>query len=335
MTSAGAPVIAVSGDGSWFGLAASALASLTSRQRILALTYHRVLPRPDPMRPFDMTAADFELQVATLARRFRLLTLRDAYARLAAGEHLTRTIALTFDDGYADNHDIALPILTRYGAAGTFFVATGFTAGERMWNDAVIDALGTTPHERLDLGALGLESVELGSAAQRRAAAARIIVHLKHRPPAERAGGVERLLRLADVHLAEHLMMNPEQIRSLARADMEIGGHTVTHPILNAVTDAEAQREIVDGKRDLEQLLDTRVTSFAYPNGRPGADYSARHVEMTRAAGFQIATSTVPGCIGPRSDPLQLPRIAPWAMGAGALQARLAWWYREPQVQPA
>jgi peptidoglycan/xylan/chitin deacetylase (PgdA/CDA1 family) len=333
MTSAAVPSIAASGNSSWFGLAASALAAVTSRQRVLALTYHRVLPRPDAMRPFDMTAADFELQIATLSHRFRLLTLRDAFARLATGEHFTHTIALTFDDGYADNHDVALPILTRYGAAGTFFIATGFTAGERMWNDAVIDALGTTPHERLDLGALGLESVELGSAAQRRAAAARIIAHLKHRPPAERAGGVERLLRLADVHLAERLMMDAEQIRGLARAGMEIGGHTITHPILNAVSDVEAQREIADGKRDLEQLLDTRVTSFAYPNGRPGGDYSPRHVEMARAAGFQIAASTVPGCIGSRSDPWQLPRIAPWAMGAGSLQVRLAWWYREPQVQ--
>jgi peptidoglycan/xylan/chitin deacetylase (PgdA/CDA1 family) len=325
----------VPGDGSLLGLAARALASLTSHKRVLALTYHRVLARPDSMRPFDMTAGQFEVQIATLARHFRLLTLGDAFARLAAGEHLRRTIALTFDDGYADNHDVALPILSRYGAAGTFFIATGFSDGGRMWNDAVIDAVGTTQQDRLDLAALGLGSLELGSVAQRRTAASKVIEGLKHRPPAERDAGVQRLLQLAHVRLEERLMMNTEQIRALARAGMEVGGHTVSHPILNAVSDAEARREIVDGKQHLEELLDTRVTSFAYPNGRPGTDYSDRHVEMARAAGFKVAASTVPGCIGRASDAWQLPRIAPWAMGTPALQARLAWWYREPQVQSA
>jgi peptidoglycan/xylan/chitin deacetylase (PgdA/CDA1 family) len=116
---------------------------------------------------------------------------------------------------------------------------------------------------------------------------------------------------------------------------MEVGAHTIQHPILNSVSDAEALHEIAESKRQLEAVLGTTLVSFAYPNGRPGTDYSPRHVEMTRAAGFSFAASTAVGCIGPASDMWQLPRIAPWPMSVRALHARLAWWYREPQTNHA
>src|SRR5262249_40238103 len=140
-----------------------------------------------------------------------------------------------------------------------------------------------------------------------------------------------RLLEVAEVTLEAGLMMPPDRVRAMAEAQMEIGAHTVTHPILNSASDEQARYEIAESKRQLEALLGQEVVSFAYPNGRPGSDSAARHVEMPRAAGFRIAASTAPGSIGRNSDPWQLARIAPWAMGAHALQARLARWYLESQ----
>jgi peptidoglycan/xylan/chitin deacetylase (PgdA/CDA1 family) len=63
---------------------------------------------------------------------------------------------ITFDDGYADNVEVALPILLRYEIAADFFVSTGFLDGGRMWNDTVIEAFRATPLDRVDLGDFGL-----------------------------------------------------------------------------------------------------------------------------------------------------------------------------------
>jgi peptidoglycan/xylan/chitin deacetylase (PgdA/CDA1 family) len=101
-------------------------------------------------------------------------------------------------------------------------------------------------------------------------------------------------------------------LRSLVDAGLEIGAHTVNHPILASVSAAEAWREISESKRDLEQTLGRAVTLFAYPNGKPGKDYAVEHVRMVREAGYVAAVSTAHGAASPQSDTLQLPRFTPW-----------------------
>ena len=107
-------------------------------------------------------------------------------------------------------------------------------------------------------------------------------------------------------------MMSSGQVRALRRAGMQIGAHTRTHPILARSEKHEAVAEIEGSKHDLEALLGEPVTLFAYPNGKPGADYSARHAEMVRRAGFVAALSTAAGAASAGSDRFQLPRFTPW-----------------------
>ncbi|MCS6944605.1 MAG: polysaccharide deacetylase family protein, partial [Sutterellaceae bacterium] len=108
------------------------------------------------------------------------------------------------------------------------------------------------------------------------------------------------------------LMMNCEQVADLAAAGFDIGGHTVTHPILARLSPEEARAEIAGGKSDLEAIVGRRVALFAYPNGVPGKDYAAEHVRLVRACGFQAGVSTAWGVAVWRSDPFQLPRFTPW-----------------------
>jgi peptidoglycan/xylan/chitin deacetylase (PgdA/CDA1 family) len=93
---------------------------------------------------------------------------------------------------------------------------------------------------------------------------------------------------------------------------MEIGAHTITHPILTRLEAPEARREMANSKRDLESLLGEPVALFAYPNGVPTQDYDATHAALARECGFAAAVSTAWGAASVRSDRFQLPRFTPW-----------------------
>jgi peptidoglycan/xylan/chitin deacetylase (PgdA/CDA1 family) len=118
-------------------------------------------------------------------------------------------------------------------------------------------------------------------------------------------------------------MMTEGQLRGLASFDIEVGAHTVSHPILTRVSGATAQREIADSRSTLEAITSRRVNMFAYPNGRPGQDYDRSHVEMVRAAGFDAAVSTAWGAARRDADRFQIPRIRPWDRSALRFSARL------------
>lgn len=109
--------------------------------------FHRVLEAPDPLFAEEMHRARFDEVCAWLSAWFNVLPLDEAVKRLKQGALPDRALAITFDDGYADNHDIALPVLKAHGLCATFFVATDFLDGGRMWNDTVIESVrGCTAH---------------------------------------------------------------------------------------------------------------------------------------------------------------------------------------------
>ena len=112
--------------------------------------------------------------------------------------------------------------------------------------------------------------------------------------------------------LPNDLMMRSDQVLALHRAGMQIGAHTVSHPILARLDDEPARGEIVASKQTLENLLGARIGLFAYPNGKPDEDYSSASVRLVREAGFDAAVSTAWGASGSASDIFQLPRFTPW-----------------------
>jgi peptidoglycan/xylan/chitin deacetylase (PgdA/CDA1 family) len=282
------------------------------RARLSILIYHRVVAQEDPLTRWDLTAERFSAQMALLAAQYTPMALGEAIARLEHGALPARTVCVTFDDGYADNAEVALPILQRHAVPATFFVATGFLDGGRMWNDTVIEAIRGHPGEAIDLGAWGLGALPLTTPELRRAAIPVIITALKHLPAPERQRKVEHLAALAATPLRSDLMMRSDQVLELRRAGMDIGAHTLTHPILTRIPEADARREINESRGRLEALLREPVSLFAYPNGKPGQDYTAEHVRMVREAGFSAAVSTAWGAASAHSDRFQLPRFTPW-----------------------
>ena len=293
------------------------------RAKLAILIFHRVLPTPDRILHDVIDASTFEQHMVFLKHEFNVLPLGEACARIERGKLPARAACITFDDGYSNNEQVALPILTRVGLPATFFVATGFLDGGIMFNDGVIEVVRTAPDGVHDLTELGLEAYALGDDASRRAAIDTLIERLKYRPVNERDALVARLAQAMGGTLPKKLMMDSTQVRHLYDQGMEIGGHTVNHPILTGLDEQAARSEIVGCKRRLEEITRAPVTMFAYPNGKPDTDYGPEHVRLVREAGFAAAVSTVSGIANRGSDLFQLPRFSPWDRSPGRLGMRL------------
>lgn len=291
--------------------------------RLNILIFHRVLSAPDALCPDAIDAVRFEAQLRWLRSWFEVLPLADAVQRLIEGRIPARALAITFDDGYADNEEIAAPILSRLGMTATFFVATGFLAGDIMWNDRVIEALRGSPLNTLDLQPHGLARYDLSTLAARRHSVAALLNQIKHLDPQRRRELTDAVVAGSRAPQPAALMMRPEQVRSLRRMGMTIGAHTVSHPILTRLSLDDARAEIAGSKQALEQLLDEPVPLFAYPNGMPGRDYAPEHAALVRECGFAGAVSTAWGAASMASDRYQLPRFTPWDHSRWRYGARL------------
>lgn len=296
----------------------AALAPAGRRGRLSILIFHRVVPSPDPLFPGEVDAARFDAICGWLRQWYQVMPLDHAAQALREHRLPARALAITFDDGYADNHDVALPILQRHGLTATFFVATGYLDGGCMWNDVVIEAVRHTERTEADLSALQLpqlQMVALATPAQRRVAIDQLIGPLKYLEQGQRDEAAVRLAALLRSTVPTTLMMSSAQVAALHRAEMGVGAHTVSHPILRRLPKAQARQEIEAGKAQLEAIVQAPVRLFAYPNGRPDEDYSAREVALVRRAGFDAAVCTAWGSAGQEADLFQLPRFTPWDRG--------------------
>ena len=287
----------------------SFLSPTGKRARLSILIWHRVLQQQDAIFPREMHAARFDRVLGWLKQSFNVLPLGEAARRLMAGTLPSRALSITFDDGYEDNHRIALPLLKKHGLCATFFVATGFLDGGIMWNDSVIEII-----RRCEPGLLEMEgaSFELSDATSRRLAIEELIGKIKYLDFDSRQEAVIALAKCANIALSQGEMMNSDQVRELHQQGMEIGGHTCWHPILSKLSSQAAREEIVNGKNMLEEIIGERIAVFAYPNGVPGRDYTDEHVEFVRSVGFEAAVSTAWGANSQKDDIFQLRRFTPW-----------------------
>ena len=287
------------------------------------LIFHRVLSTPDPLFPDEPDVARFDLMAGWLKEWFNVLPLDVAIRRLFAGELPSRAAAITFDDGYADNWLNAVPILLKHDLHATFFIATGFLEGGLMWNDMVIESIRGTLNPELDCSFLDLGAVAVGSTEQKQLALKRIIPAVKYLPGALRTEAVGRLAEECHATLPDTLMLSKTQLRELRHAGMSIGAHTVSHPILARLDTASAREEIAASRDTLSHLLGERITLFAYPNGKLGADYLPAHAEIIRSLGFDAAVTTNRGASSLGSDCFQLPRFTPWDISRWRYALRL------------
>jgi peptidoglycan/xylan/chitin deacetylase (PgdA/CDA1 family) len=176
----------------------------------------------------------------------------------------------------------------------------------------------------LDLTRFKLGRHTVNTVSDRRRTVGDLLSKLKYLEFAERNSLIAELTEAAKAAPKPDLMMSSEQVRTLAALGMTIGAHTVNHPILARISESEARTEIGEGKERLEAITRDRVALFAYPNGKPGTDYTHAHVELTRGAGFDAACSTGWGAATSGCDLYQIPRFTPWDRTQWRYALRLA-----------
>ena len=311
------------------------LADLASRgssdgARLMILIFHRVLDKPDFMRPDEVYLEKFRWQMELLASHFKVFPLMQALELQARDELPARSVAITFDDGYADNLHNALPVLQEFGLPATVFVASDYLDGGAMWNDRIIEAIREVRAQEIDLEHLGLGKHSADSEQSRATTAVALLRLIKHREPDQRQALTNSIQDLVKGSTdLSRLMLTTNELRALGSSGLvEIGGHTCSHPILANLDNDASRAEIHDNKSRLEEKIDRELRLFAYPNGRAGADYQSKDVDLVREAGYQAAVSTHWGVADKRSDRFQLPRFTPWDATPWRFMLRLASTYR-------
>ncbi len=278
---------------------AMGLLSLCYRgSRGMALAYHEVFA-PGTRRPHTSTQIaldDFEAQIRFVASTCHVMQADDFVAGLNAGRLPARACLITFDDGFADNVEVALPVLECYGLPATFFIASGYVASGRSYEaDAVHDVLRVAPPQprvALDFRPWGGPAVELAYADDdRRAGYFEIVRIFKDRiRHADRPAVVEYLAERLGVDpgtIEYPAMMTPAQVRSLSDAGMTIGSHTEWHASLEAEGVEEYARQLRASRETLQEMTGRPVRYFSYPFGDPG--YCVPAASLVREAGYEAA----------------------------------------------
>ena len=290
------------------------------RSGLTILMYHRVLPAEVcagyPLGSLVMPVDAFEAQVAWLSRHARVVPVNEALEHLASGESDTQPrVAISFDDGYADNHEYAAPILEAHGLRATFFVATDFVGGQGpFWFDRAADAwVRLAPEQRHELlGGLHAElepggppllparPIEIGS----------WMSALKKLPVGDRDRWVDQASNRASERAKSqfdaslYAPMTPDQVRELAGRGHEVASHGVSHAILPLLNDIALARELEEARAVLSDWIGGQVPGFCYPNG----DSDARVRAAARVAGYRYACGTRAGMNTRADDPYDLRR---------------------------
>jgi peptidoglycan/xylan/chitin deacetylase (PgdA/CDA1 family) len=278
------------------------------RGSLLILGYHRILPltaaqaHAGDLELISATPGEFAWQVGYLARRFELVGFEQIADAVEGGRPLPqRAAAITFDDGFQDLYDHALPVLAGAGATATVFICTDYIgSGAPMWFDLVAYVLLHAP-----LGSIRVPGLEAAlplatTETARREAAVTVLKWLKSCSDPDREAWLDALRdRFADIVASGEggslaRVLDWEEIAAMAAAGIEFGSHTAGHRCLARLSDASLEHELRSSRRVLEERLGRAVTALAYPFGGPTA-FDARVIAAARAAGYRIATSYMPG----------------------------------------
>jgi peptidoglycan/xylan/chitin deacetylase (PgdA/CDA1 family) len=278
---------------------------------VLVLTYHRVARLQTDPQMLAVSPEHFRAQLQFLRKQFPLVRFEEDWS-----SSRKPAVAITFDDGYADNAVVALPILEELEIPATFFVSTGAIGTlQEFWSDEL---------ERIVMGEWVFpESFELhdgrlkaqwptGTPGERQVCYREMLAAMKEVDAVTRDSWLRRLrqwARAGEEGRETSRAMTVEELRLLGKsAFATVGAHSVTHTPLSSLPIAEQRKEIQDSKKQLESWLGREVTLFSYPFGQR-CDYTQESVALCREAGFIKAAANFPGQAHRWTDPYQIPRL--------------------------
>jgi peptidoglycan/xylan/chitin deacetylase (PgdA/CDA1 family) len=284
--------------------------------QIAILKYHSVQDEPhrylNSLGPGIVNStSNFRLHMEIIARQFDPVSMDDVLLFLKGRKLLPRRpIVVTFDDGFADNIEIAAPIMDRLGIPGAFYITVDPVERRAVpWFCRLRHAFGTTPRPTW-LDSHDGRTRQLGDPSDRKAA----FLAASERCARRRGEAQEAALRTIEEGLevqplSAQLMMTWDQVRALRRSGHVVGSHTVTHPNLACLNAEDLQIECVESKTKLEAELGIKVDHFSYPSPILQPHWTPQTVECTLNAGYQCAVTSSSGSVQAGQHPLSLQRV--------------------------
>ncbi len=301
------------------------------QNRALIILYHRVAEiRPDVQR-LCTTPSNFEAHLKEITQNYQPISLHILKENIGSGTIPRNAVVVTFDDGYIDNLRYAAPLLEKYGVPATIFVTTGFVDhSTEMVSDALERVLlspkklpktltlkcGDKTYQWI-LGDASPQSIQWDVTSGIDPSPHHGCYRDLHRllRPMSASQRQEVLKQLYDwagfikEGPPDRRIMNSQEIRAISRSGLiEIGAHSVSHVMLAKQAPDLQRREILGSKEELETILGSPVTSFAYPYG--GCDaVDNQTIKIVQDAGFDLACDNVPGTVGSNIGLHTLPRF--------------------------
>ncbi|MGE0784333.1 MAG: glycosyltransferase [Sandaracinaceae bacterium] len=317
---------------------ARALAAAKASGRALVLLYHRTAELERDPHLLSVPPESFRRHLDVITQLGQPLSLTELAQGIERGAVPHRGIAITFDDGYADNLLSAAGELRRFGVPATMFITSGQIGAQReFWWDAIDrlllesvelpDPLVIEAGDRRLTYSLGeharwseaqLEKhrawnvLDAESPTPRHVAFREALDALRPLDDMARSAAIAQLTTAIGIERAarpSHRPMDVGELLLLGRDPLiTIGAHTVTHAQLSALPMADQRAEIADSRAWLETTLDRRVGTFAYPFGS-ARDYDRTSVSLVRECGFSAACANEPGVVTTATDVLEIPRV--------------------------
>jgi peptidoglycan/xylan/chitin deacetylase (PgdA/CDA1 family) len=289
------------------------VATIATRKQPRIFVYHR-FSKESHSEPTVIDAATFDWQVRHIQRNFRVITLGEYVRSVREKTEITRpTAIITVDDGYRDFYEIAYPILRKHELRATFFVTFNFIEKKIwLWPDILSFALENTEVKNTFFQYEGASfHLDTDTPASIRRGWAMLSDFCIGLEDVEKWDLISRLLAHLGVVLpkepiTEYAPVTWEQIKEMNDQGIEIGSHTLNHPILSKVRDERLLREEIEGSRKaIEERIGERVTTFCYPNSMPG-DINEKVVRLVMEGGYEGAVFGIGAFF---EDLYRLPRI--------------------------
>ena len=287
---------------------------------VAILMYHSVMVEPrlhaTTLGEIVHSAEIFRRQMEVIARQYHPVSLDEVLLFVQGQKQLPpRPVVVTFDDGYADNFDVAAPILKEFGISGVFYVTVAcIDKAVPPWVSRLRHAFFST--KKPSWSGLNGQTQSLGNAPQRDQAfiaASERCARLTGDGQEKFVNAIECELELEPLPNWNSLMMSWEHARELVRQGHIVGSHTMTHPNLAHVADGEMEFELEQSKQRLEQELSSPTIHFSYPCPILQPHWSARTVQVCRKLGYRTAVTTSSGPVRKGDDPHSLHRVPPTA----------------------
>ncbi|MGA7123141.1 MAG: polysaccharide deacetylase family protein [Polyangiaceae bacterium] len=291
---------------------------------LTVLTYHRVAHSGAASTlddgVVDVTQELLEKQLSFLGRWFQAVGL-DELLLFAQGRHAlpNNPVLITFDDGYRDNHDVALPLLRRYGIRATFFVATEYVEKRRLfWWDRIALAIKRSEQNRIEIDYPERIALSMAGASERSRSIRRLQRIVKVTPGLDLERFINGLERAACAQLnpheqrclADETVMTWDHVVALRRAGMDVQSHTETHRVLQTLDARQLAKELRGSRDALQRVLGEPVRAISYPVGDP-VGWTPHIRRAVREAGYELGFSNGTGMsLLQAFDPLDIRRVS-------------------------